>query len=77
MLIFYTNFSKYNVKRVTNDHHVTYYVKNEFRVDSKEYLIKLEKQVEEDLLVELRQSCFREKSYSMYHFDYLYGITLI
>jgi len=55
--------SKYNIKRVTNDHHVSYYVKSEFRVESRDQLNKIEKQVEEDLHVELRQSCFREKSY--------------
>ncbi len=49
---------------MTNEHQVTYYVKSDFKVDSREYLNKLEKQVEEELLVELRQSCFREKSYS-------------
>lgn len=55
--------SKYSVRRMTNEHQVTYYVKSDFKVDSREYLNKLEKQVEEELLVELRQSCFREKSY--------------
>jgi hypothetical protein len=53
---------------MTNEHHVTYYVKNDFKAESREYLNKLEKQVEEDLLVELRQSCFREKSYSIIFF---------
>jgi DnaJ family protein B protein 12 len=55
--------SKYTVKRVTNDHHVSYYVKTDFRVESRDQLNKIEKQVEEDLHVELRQSCFKEKSY--------------
>lgn len=55
--------SKYNVKRITHDRHVNYFVKPDFRVETREQLNKIEKQVEEDLHVELRQSCFREKSY--------------
>lgn len=55
--------SKYNIKRTTNDHNVNYYVRSDFRVDSRDQLNKLEKQVEEDLHVDLRQACFREKSY--------------
>jgi hypothetical protein len=56
--------SKYNIKRTTNDHNVNYYVRSDFRIDSREQLNRLEKQVEEDLHAELRQACFREKSYS-------------
>lgn len=55
--------SKYNIKRTTNDHHVNYYVKPDFRIETRDQLNKLEKQVEEELHVDLRQSCFREKSY--------------
>jgi len=55
--------SKYSIKRTTNDHRVNYYVKPEFRVETREQLNRIEKQVEEDLHTELRQSCFREKSY--------------
>lgn len=54
---------KYNIKRTTNEHHVNYYVKPDFRLETRDQLRKLERQVEEDLHVELRQSCFREKSY--------------
>lgn len=54
---------KYNVKRMTNDHHVTYFVKSDFKIESTNELNKLEKQVEEDLLIELRQACYREKNY--------------
>lgn len=55
--------SKYNIKRTTNDHHVNYYVKPEFRVETREQFTRVERQVEEELHHELRQSCFREKSY--------------
>ena len=51
------------MKRITNDHHVPYFVKTDFRIESSNELNKLEKQVEEDLLNELRQNCYREKSY--------------
>ena len=56
--------NKYNVKRVTNEHSVAYFVKPDFKVESSRELNKIEKQVEEDLLIDLRQSCFREKNYS-------------
>lgn len=55
--------SKYHVKRTTNDHHVNYYVKPDFRAETRDKLNKLERQVEEELHIDLRQSCFREKSY--------------
>lgn len=40
-----------------------YYVKGDFRVDTQNELNKLERQIEEELLIELRQNCFREKTY--------------
>lgn len=55
--------TKYTVKRTTNDHNVNYYVKPEFRVETREQLNRIERQVEDELHNELRQSCFREKSY--------------
>ena len=55
---------KYTVRRTTNDHHVAYFVKPDFKFDTAGELNKIERQVEEDLLIELRQNCFREKSYS-------------
>ena len=54
---------RYNVKRVTTDHHVPYFVKSDFKIATNNELNRLERQVEEDLLIELRQNCFREKSY--------------
>lgn len=55
--------SKYSIKRTTSDHNVNYYVKPEFRVETREQLNKIERQAEDELHNELRQSCFREKSY--------------
>ena len=50
-------------KRTTSEHEVVYYVKNDFKIDTSHELRRLEKQIEEDLLVELKQNCYREKSY--------------
>ena len=58
--------SKYTVRRVTSDQSVPYFVKPDFKVENLSELKKIERQVEEDLHIELRQSCFREKSYSMF-----------
>lgn len=55
--------AKYNLKRTTREHDVPYFVKGDFKVESASELYRLEKQIEEDLLMELRQNCFREKSY--------------
>ena len=43
------------MRRVTADHHVPYFVKPDFRLDGSSELKKLERQVEEDLHLELRQ----------------------
>jgi hypothetical protein len=56
--------NKYNVRRVTSDHRVPFFVKTDFRIESASDLHRIERQVEEDLHHELRQACFREKSYS-------------
>jgi len=55
--------NKYSIKRTTTDHHVSYFVKPDFKVENLNELKKIERQAEEDLHIELRQSCFREKSY--------------
>lgn len=56
--------SKYTERRVTNEHKVPYFVRQGFKVESANELNKLERQVEEDLHIELKQNCFRERSYS-------------
>ncbi len=56
--------AKYTIKRTTTEHNVNYYVKPEFRVETRDQLNRIERQVEDELHNELRQSCFREKSYS-------------
>ena len=56
--------SKYTTQRTTNNHHVSYFVKPDFKIDNYNELRKLERQVEDELHNELRQTCFREKNYS-------------
>jgi len=55
--------AKYNVKRVTSNLRIPYYVKDSFSSDFSGSLRKLESSIEEDYLNVLRQNCFREKSY--------------
>jgi hypothetical protein len=64
--------SKYTVKRVTSDDSVPYFVKPDFKVENLSELKKIERQVEDDLHEELRQSCFREKSYSKFFMKALF-----
>ncbi|CAF0718881.1 unnamed protein product [Brachionus calyciflorus] len=55
--------SKFAHRRQTNEHKVPYYVKSDFRIDNGHELNRLEKQIEEELHTELRQNCYREKTY--------------
>jgi len=55
--------AKYNVKRVTSNLRIPYYVKDTFSSDFSGSLRKLESSIEDDYLNVLRQNCFREKSY--------------
>jgi len=55
--------AKYNVKRVTSNLRIPYYVKDSFSSDFSGSLRKLESSIEDDYLNVLRQNCFREKSY--------------
>ena len=48
-MTFYLKISKYTVKRTTTDHHVSYYVKPDFKVENLNELKKVERQVEEEL----------------------------
>ncbi len=51
---------------------MAYFVKQDFKFETAGELNKIERQVEEDLLIELRQNCFREKSYSLFYFIFLF-----
>jgi DnaJ family protein B protein 12 len=51
------------MRRATEEHQVVYFVKSDFKYENSNELRRLEKQIEEDLLLDLRQNCYREKSY--------------
>jgi DnaJ family protein B protein 12 len=53
--------AKYTHERKTHGLGVTYYVRSDFTVEANA-LSSLERQVEEDYLVELQQSCYRERN---------------
>lgn len=55
--------TKYAHRRQTSDHKVPYYVKSDFRMENPHELNRLERQIEEELHIELKQNCFREKTY--------------
>lgn len=54
---------KFAHKRETNEHKVSYFVKSDFRIDSAHELARLERQIEEELHMELKQNCHRERIY--------------
>lgn len=54
---------KYNIRRATSNLRVPYYVKDSFHTDFQGSIRRLESSIEEDYLSNLRQNCFREKSY--------------
>jgi DnaJ family protein B protein 12 len=61
---------KYSYERKTNNLEVPYFVKENFERDYKGSIRRIEQQVEEDYLSNLRASCFRERNYST-NFRYL------
>ncbi|TRY80811.1 hypothetical protein TCAL_09273 [Tigriopus californicus] len=54
---------KYSIRRTTSNLRVPYFVKETFHSDFQGSIRKLESSIEEDYLANLRQACFREKSY--------------
>ena len=58
------HFRKYHVERTTNRLDVRYYVKPDFLENYKDTLNRLEKQIEEEYIANLRNNCYREKTYS-------------
>lgn len=54
---------KYAYERRTSNLRVPYYVKENFNVDYQGSIRKLEAQVEEEYIANLRGSCFKEKNY--------------
>ncbi|XP_048760298.1 dnaJ homolog subfamily B member 14-like [Ostrea edulis] len=54
---------KYDTERTTSNLRVKYYVRNDFKVDFKGDLRRIERNVEEEYISNLRQNCWRERSY--------------
>ncbi|KAK3089874.1 hypothetical protein FSP39_007244 [Pinctada imbricata] len=54
---------KYYHERKTQNLQIPYYVKTDFRVEFKSDLRRIERQVEEEFISNLRQNCWRERSY--------------
>uniref|UniRef100_A0A183S770 J domain-containing protein n=1 Tax=Schistocephalus solidus TaxID=70667 RepID=A0A183S770_SCHSO len=59
-----TRTTKYPVERVTNQHHVNYYVKPTFSEDFDGNLAHMESQVEEQYVYYLRDRCYKEQNQS-------------
>ncbi|XP_015126298.1 dnaJ homolog subfamily B member 12 [Diachasma alloeum] len=55
--------AKYSVQRTTQDLKVPYYVKENFHSEYQGSLRRLEISVEEEYMINLRNACYREKSY--------------
>ena len=56
--------SKYRVERISNNLKVHYWVKEDFRPEFKSDLRRIERNVEEEYIGQLRSNCFRERNYS-------------
>ncbi|KAL5019247.1 hypothetical protein ScPMuIL_004969 [Solemya velum] len=54
---------KYSAKRLTSSLNIQYFVKQDFKVEFKGDLRRIERQVEEEYLANLRSNCWRERSY--------------
>ena len=57
-------FRKYSVKRETYQLKVPYYVKEDFRIEFRGELRRIERMVEEEYISQLRSNCWRERTYS-------------
>jgi len=60
------------VQRKTLNLNVPYYVKIDFATTYKGDLRKLERQIEEDHIANLRSNCYKERSYSKPLFGFLW-----
>ena len=61
-------FSKYPVGRTTHNLKIQYYVKQDFSSNFAGDLRRIERQVEEEYVSNLRTNCWKERSYSKLHF---------
>lgn len=65
-IFFFFSPRKYSIQRTTQDLKVPYYVKENFHSEYQGSLRRLEISVEEEYMINLRNACYREKSYSQY-----------
>lgn len=65
------------MQRKTLNLNVPYYVKIDFATTYKGDLRKLERQIEEDHIANLRSNCYKERSYSKPLFCFLCGISAL
>ena len=61
-----SRFSKYPFERKTSNLGVQYYVKQDFHDKYKGSINKLEREVENEYIIGLREQCYRERSMSKY-----------
>merc|ERR1711915_1126691 len=54
---------EYNIQRKTSNMRISYYFKESFHSEFTGSLRKLERQIEEESIQDLRNACFREKAY--------------
>lgn len=57
---------KYTIHRRTNTYKISYYVKDNFHSEYQGSLGRLEASVEEEYINNLKNSCYRERSYSKF-----------
>lgn len=59
-------YRKYLYEQRTSNLDIPYYVKENFLNDYKHRISQIERNVEEEYLVSVRTSCFRERNYSKF-----------
>ena len=57
-------YSKYPVSRKTSNLNIPYFLRKDYHMESRTELRRIERQVEEEFVSNLRNSCWRERSYS-------------
>lgn len=73
VICMYFHFRKHYHERKTQNLGVPYYVKSDFHSEYKGSIRSLERHVEDDYLAQMRTSCFRERSYSMYNNKFIFS----
>lgn len=77
MYIYIVYYRKYLYEQRTNNLDIPYYVKENFLNDYKHRISQIERNVEEEYLVSVRTSCFRERNYSKFSVALIFFIIVI